>query len=108
MLLDRLLESSDAHSTFVCRNCGFLAIPDVFPRASCSVPRPSHCRLCGPSGDVVIVRIPSAYKIFLYEQMAIGIAPRLFVEVAAGARFAQSPAAGAAPSDFFSTMKSSH
>jgi DNA-directed RNA polymerase beta subunit len=110
MLLDRLLESSDAHSTYVCRTCGFLAIPDVYPRSKFAaaahiVARPSHCRLCGPAGDVVVVRIPYAYKIFLYEQMAIGIAPRLFVEVAAGARFAQAPAAGAAPENFVHTMR---
>ena len=112
MLLDRLLESSDAHNTFVCRKCGLLAIPDVYPRAKFSsaahiLAKPAHCRLCGPAGDVVIVRIPYAYKIFLYEQMAIGIAPSMFVEVAPGARFSQAPAAGAVASDFGTTFSQS-
>lgn len=83
VLLDRLLNCSDAHNTCVCAKCGLLCEVGKNARLRRSRERESDrpfCRNCRSHEHVYNVRIPYATVIYLTDLLACMIAPRLILE----------------------------
>jgi len=72
LLRERLLESSDRTTVYVCKKCGLIAHYDL--RRGKPV-----CRLCGDEAEIYPVDMSYAFKLLLQELMSLGIAPRLII-----------------------------
>lgn len=87
-LRDRLFENSDPYETFVCNNCGLIAVSEAPDMQRGKVLKTStgtrqnwvfKCRVCIDSGGISRVSLPFAYKLLVQELMSMGIAPRIKV-----------------------------
>lgn len=76
---EKLLDNSDAYTTYVCDRCGLFA--QRFERkenkAYASDDDIYYCPACKNHTDISKVRIPYAFKLFCHEMMAMCIAPRI-------------------------------
>ncbi len=68
-LHDRLYTASDAFQIYVCRMCGIPAVGNSGeePDMPIAVPARFYCRMCGPSGQFVRVRLPFCFWLALQE-----------------------------------------
>ena len=71
-LNERLLDSSDKYTVYVCRRCGLFATYDVEERRT-------YCSACAVD-DVKEVHVGYAFKLLVNELMAMSIAVRIRVE----------------------------
>lgn len=78
-LKERLLETADVYTTYVCDECGLFAQrmlrQDNKPYATKK--DIYYCPACRNKTNVSKVRIPYAFKLLLQELMAMNIAPRI-------------------------------
>ena len=81
-LKEKLLDTSDAYSTYVCDICGLFAQRlKKKDNASHSSSNDLHfCQACKNYTKISKVMIPYAFKLVLQEMMAMNIAPRIRVE----------------------------
>jgi len=83
IMLDRMLEQSDAYVAPVCRVCGLLAQHECASKALTHRARQALCRSCG-STDIVKQVMPYPAKLLFQELQVLGISSRLqFDEVVA-------------------------
>lgn len=81
-LKDRLFEQSDPYLTVLCTKCGFLAEPSRPPGKERMglTDKAAYCRYCKSSDNVVDIKIPYAFKVFVQECFAGGGAIRLHLD----------------------------
>jgi DNA-directed RNA polymerase beta subunit/intein/homing endonuclease len=78
-LKERMLETADAYSTYVCLKCGLLAQRKIaignenYPTKNDTY----FCKACKNTTHIAKIRIPYAFKLLLQEMMAMNIAPRI-------------------------------
>ncbi len=78
-LKERLLDVSDAYSTYVCDECGLFA-QRMIKKENKSVPQDTDvyiCVACKNKTRISKIIIPYAFKLLIQELMAINIAPRI-------------------------------
>jgi DNA-directed RNA polymerase beta subunit/intein/homing endonuclease len=78
-LKEKLVDTSDAYSTYVCGQCGLFA-QRLFRKDSekyVSNRDIFYCPACKNYTDISKIMIPYAFKLFLQELMAMNIAPRI-------------------------------
>lgn len=73
VLLDRMLESSDKTTIFVCKKCGLEGYFDARQRKPV-------CRICGEDGVVVPIEVSYAFKLLLDELKSLCIEPKLVLK----------------------------
>jgi DNA-directed RNA polymerase II subunit RPB2 len=81
-LKERLMDCSDAYSTYVCGICGMFARRED-SRHNQPTPGPQdtyYCPMCNNYSDVHQIQLPYAFKLMLQELLAMDIAPRIVVE----------------------------
>jgi DNA-directed RNA polymerase II subunit RPB2 len=81
-LKERLMDCSDAYSTYVCGQCGMFARRED-SRLNKDRPGPDdvyYCPMCNNYTDVHQIMIPYAFKLMIQELMAMNIAPRIRVQ----------------------------
>jgi len=79
---EKLMDNSDAYSTYVCGKCGLFA-QRANRRNNKKYPQNTDiyfCQQCNNYNDVHKVMIPYAFKLMIQELMSMCIAPRLRVE----------------------------
>ena len=69
-LKERLMDQSDAYTTCVCKECGFMAIHNGQKDIR-------YCNKCKTSETVYDIEIPYACKLLFQELMSINIAPKI-------------------------------
>ena len=74
LLKDRLLDCSDASVTSICGRCGLPAHPSS--QKSYVNELPTMCRNCNTSEHVKELQCPHAFRLLLYELMAMNLAAR--------------------------------
>lgn len=76
---EKLLDNSDAYTTYVCDECGLFA--QRFRRKENKTYSTDediyYCPSCKNHNEISKIRIPYAFKLFLHELMAMSIAPRI-------------------------------
>jgi len=72
-LKERLMDQSDAYTTSVCKNCGFMSFND-------SEKNILYCSRCKTSGNVYEITIPYACKLLFQELMSINISPKILID----------------------------
>ena len=72
-LKERMFDNSDKYLTYVCQNCGFIAIAN-------SQKNIYKCNYCDHSTGFSQVQIPYASKLLIQELMSMAITPRLFTD----------------------------
>lgn len=81
-LKERLMETADAYSTYICDDCGLFAQRmlrrDNKPYATKD--DIYYCPGCRNNTNVSKIRIPYAFKLMLQELMSMNIAPRMRVK----------------------------
>ena len=81
-LKERMMETADAYSTYVCTTCGLFASrmlrKDNKPYATHD--DVYYCPGCKSQTDVSKIRIPYAFKLLLQELMSMNIAPRIRIK----------------------------
>lgn len=81
-LKEKLMDTSDAYSTYVCDMCGLFA-QRLFKKdnqSHASANDLHYCPACKNYTKISKVMIPYAFKLVLQEMMAMNIAPRIRVE----------------------------
>ena len=81
-LKEKLMDNSDAFSTYVCGKCGLFA-QRAARRVNQKHPQPTDiyfCPQCDNYNDIHKVMIPYAFKLLIQELMSMCIAPRIRVE----------------------------
>ena len=81
-LKERLMDCSDAYSTYVCGICGIFAVRQD-SRHNKPSPSPDdtfYCKLCNNYSDIHQIIIPYAFKLMIQELMAMNIVPRIRVQ----------------------------
>jgi len=81
-LKEKLMDNSDAYSTYVCDICGLFA-QRLFKKDNQSHATPNdlhYCAACKNYTKISKVMIPYAFKLVIQEMMAMNIAPRIRVE----------------------------
>lgn len=68
LLMERLMFSSDAYDTLVCKDCGIVGGWD------------GYCPYCKSRTGIVEVKMPYACKLLFQELMAMNVVPRVRVE----------------------------
>ena len=81
-LKERLMDTADAYSTYICGECG-LSAQRMLRRDN--KPYTTHkdiyyCPSCKNKTRVAKIRIPYAFKLLLQELMSMNIAPRMRVK----------------------------
>lgn len=80
-LKERLIDCSDAYSTYICGQCGLFARREE-SRLNKPTPGPNdvyYCPTCKNYNDIHKIMIPYAFKLMIQELMAMNIAPRIRV-----------------------------
>jgi DNA-directed RNA polymerase beta subunit/intein/homing endonuclease len=76
---EKLLDNSDAYTTYVCDKCGLFA--RRFDRKENKIYSTDgdvyYCPSCKNYNDISKIKIPYAFKLFAHEMMAMCIAPRI-------------------------------
>jgi DNA-directed RNA polymerase II subunit RPB2 len=81
-LKERLIDCSDAYSTYVCGQCGLFARREE-SRYNKYRPQPTdvyYCPMCKNYNDIHKVMIPYAFKLMIQELLAMCIAPRIRIQ----------------------------
>lgn len=81
-LKEKLLDTSDAYSTFICDLCGLFA-QRLFKKdnqSHSSLNDLYYCPACKNYTKISKVMIPYAFKLVIQEMMAMNISPRIRVE----------------------------
>jgi DNA-directed RNA polymerase II subunit RPB2 len=81
-LKERMMDTADAYSTYVCGSCGLFA--QRMKRRD-NKPYATHrdiyyCPACKGHSKVSKIRIPYAFKLLLQELMSMNIAPRIRIQ----------------------------
>lgn len=82
LLKEKLMDNSDAYSTYVCGKCGLFA-QRANRRNNKKYPQDTDiyfCQQCNNYNDIHKVMIPYAFKLMLQELMSMCIAPRIRIE----------------------------
>jgi DNA-directed RNA polymerase II subunit RPB2 len=82
LLKEKLMDCSDAYSTYVCGQCGLFARREE-SRHNQDRPGPEdvyYCHKCKNYNDIHKIMIPYAFKLMIQELMAMCIAPRIRVQ----------------------------
>jgi len=81
-LKERLLETSDAYSTFVCDVCGLFAQRMIRRDNKPYATKKDiyYCPACKNKTKISKIMIPYAFKLLIQELMAMSIAPRIHVK----------------------------
>lgn len=81
-LKERMMETSDAYSVWICGKCGLFAqrVKGKNPKAYTTKYDVYHCPACRNDTDVGKVNMPYAFKLLMQEMMAMNIAPRIRFE----------------------------
>jgi DNA-directed RNA polymerase beta subunit len=76
---EKLLDNSDAYTTFVCDKCGLFArrVDKDDNKTFATDDDTYYCPTCSNFSDISKVKIPYAFKLFLQEMMAMCVAPRI-------------------------------
>jgi DNA-directed RNA polymerase II subunit RPB2 len=69
----RMMDASDAFTTYCCRKCGSFAIFN-------NTAHVHECRVCGNSTDFAKIRIPYSCKLLFQELVTMNVAPRILTE----------------------------
>jgi len=79
---EKLMDNSDAYSTFVCNICGLFATRKQMEndKAFSSDTDTYYCPSCSNNNDISKVRIPYAFKLFLQELLSMCIAARIRIK----------------------------
>jgi DNA-directed RNA polymerase II subunit RPB2 len=81
-LKERMMDTADAYSTFVCGNCGLFA--QRMKRRDNKVYATQndiyYCPACKNQTRISKIRIPYAFKLLLQELLSMNIAPRIRVK----------------------------
>jgi len=72
-LKERLVDTSDIYSTYVCNKCGLIASKKINKNVW-------TCLQCEADSEVSKISIPYAFKLLTQELMAINILPRIKVK----------------------------
>lgn len=73
-LKERMVETSDLYTTYVCDSCGFIAQQMI------KKPGVYYCKQCNNSTDVSKINTTYAFKLLTQELMSMNIAPRIRVK----------------------------
>lgn len=81
-LKERLMDCSDAYSTYICGKCGMFARREDSRH---NEPKPGvddvyYCPMCDNYTDIHKIMIPYAFKLMLQELLAMNIMPRIRVQ----------------------------
>ena len=81
-LKERMLETADAYTTYICDDCGLFAQRMLKKdQKSYATKRDIyHCPACRNKTRISKITIPYAFKLMLQELMAMAIAPRIRVK----------------------------
>lgn len=81
-LKEKLMDTSDPYTTFVCNNCGLFAqrMPRSDNKDYGTETDIYWCQVCGNKTNISQVRIPYAFKLLIQEMMSMCIVPRLRFE----------------------------
>jgi DNA-directed RNA polymerase II subunit RPB2 len=82
LLKEKLMDNSDAYSTYVCGKCGLFA-QRANKRDNKKYPQSTDiyfCKQCENYNDIHKIMIPYAFKLMIQELMSMCIAPRIRVE----------------------------
>lgn len=81
-LKEKLMDTSDAYSTFVCDNCGIFAqrLNRKENKSHTSVNDVYFCQACKNYTEISKIMIPYACKLLFQELMSMNIAPRIRVK----------------------------
>jgi DNA-directed RNA polymerase II subunit RPB2 len=78
-LKERMMETADAYTTWICDGCGLFAQRYLKPdHKAYGTERDIYiCPACKDKTSVTKIRIPYAFKLLLQELIAMNIAPRM-------------------------------
>jgi len=81
-LKERMLETADAYSTYVCLECGLFAQRMIRKDNKDYATKKDiyHCKACGNKTNIAKIRIPYAFKLLIQEMMSMNIAPRIRIK----------------------------
>lgn len=81
-LKERMVETADGYSTYLCMECGFFATRMLRKdmRARPTKKDIYHCQACRNYTKIAKIRIPYAFKLLVQEMMSMNIAPRIRVK----------------------------
>ena len=81
-LKERMLETADAYSTYVCSICGLFAQRMIRKDNKPYTTKKDiyYCPSCRNKTNVAKIRIPYAFKLLIQEMMSMNIAPRIRVK----------------------------
>ena len=81
-LKERLMETADAYSTYICQKCGLFAQRKLKKdNKNYETSKDIYfCPACKNETDIAKIRIPYACKLLFQELMAMNIAPRMSVK----------------------------
>jgi DNA-directed RNA polymerase II subunit RPB2 len=82
-LKERLMDTSDAYTTYVCDLCGLFAQRLIKRNTTASYSSPNdiyYCVACKNKTHISKIMIPYAFKLFIQELMAMSIAPRIRID----------------------------
>ena len=79
---EKLLDNSDAYSTFICGKCGLFATRAIREgnKSETSPNDVYYCRPCKNYNDISKIVIPYAFKLLCQELLSMCIAPRIRVK----------------------------
>lgn len=78
-LKERLMDTSDAYSTYVCDLCGLFA-QRIIKKENKTYPQNTdiyHCPSCRNRTKISKIIIPYAFKLLIQELLSMNIAPRI-------------------------------
>ena len=73
-LKERMMETSDLYSTYICDSCGFIA------QQMLGSPGVYHCPQCENTTEISKINLTYAFKLLVQELMSMNIAPRIRVK----------------------------
>lgn len=73
-LKERMMETSDLYSTYICDTCGFIA------QQMLGSPGVYHCPACENTTEISKINLTYAFKLLVQELMSMNIAPRIRVK----------------------------
>jgi len=81
-LKERMLETADAYSCYVCQSCGLFAQRMIRRDNKPYATKKDiyHCPSCRNKNNIAKVRIPYAFKLLIQEMMSMNIAPRIRIK----------------------------
>lgn len=81
-LKERMMETADAYSTWVCNECGMFAKRKIVRDKQKNRRRKDiyECAGCRNKTNVSKIQIPYAFKLLIQEMLSMSVAPRIHVK----------------------------